>query len=88
MKRLVTREGIVWLALIALTLVGFFNYEPRGSRGACVVLGAGLVKFFLIFYDFMEMRHANRVWLVAMSLFVLALSAAIAVALSAGVVTA
>lgn len=76
------REGIVWLALVALTLVGFFNYEPSGAGSLYVVLVAGFLKFFLIFCDFMEMKHAHRIWMVTMGVFVLALFGAITLILS------
>jgi len=45
------------------------------------VLAIGLVKFFLIFFDFMEMRHAHRVWQVAMTLFMLVIFGAISFSL-------
>jgi len=85
MKSLVIREGIVWLALVVLTLVGFFNYEQGRSSAPYIVLGAGLAKFALIFYDFMEMKHANRVWLIAMALFMFTIFGAITVVLAGGV---
>lgn len=86
MKNLAVREGIVWLALVVLTLVGFFNYERGGPGAAYVVLGAGLVKFFLIFYDFMEMKYAHRIWLLAMGVFLVTLFGAITIPLSRAVV--
>lgn len=52
---------------------------PIGS----VALGAGLAKFSLIFLDFMEMKHAHRVWRLAMGVFLLVLFAAIATVLNA-----
>jgi hypothetical protein len=44
---------------VALTLFGFLNYEAHGRGVAHVVLGGGLTKFFVIFFDFMEMKHAH-----------------------------
>ena len=79
MNRFVFKEGIVWVALVVLTLVGFAMSDSREHGFAYFALGAGLVKFFLIFLDFMEMKHAHRAWRVAMGAFVLALVAAIAV---------
>ena len=52
--------------------------ESRGKGAAYFELGAGLMKFFLIFLDFMEMKHAHLVWRVAMGALMLALVAAIA----------
>ena len=77
MKSFVIKAGFVWLALVALTLFGFFNYEVGGSSVAYIVLAVGLTKFALIFFDFMEMKHAHRVWQASMTLFMLALVAAI-----------
>jgi hypothetical protein len=77
MKRFAVEEGWVWLALVALTLFGFVNYEAHGLGVAYVVLGVGLAKFSLIFFDFMEMKHAHGAWKAAMLLFMVALFAAI-----------
>lgn len=81
MSRFIIKEGFVWLALVALTLFGFFNYEAQGPGVAYVVLAAGLAKFFLIFMDFMEMKLAHPAWQVAMTLFVLLLFGAISLSL-------
>jgi hypothetical protein len=81
MKSFVIKEGWVWLALVALTLFGFFNYEAQGRGVAYVVLAVALAKFFLIFFDFMEMKHAHRAWKVAIALFVLVLFGAISLSL-------
>ena len=81
MKSLVIKEGWTWLALVALTLFGFFNYEAQGRGVAFVVLAVGLAKFFLIFFDFMEMKHAHRGWKFAMTLFMLVVFGAISVSL-------
>jgi hypothetical protein len=78
MKSFVIKEGIVWLALVVLTVFGFYNSSGPGRSVAYVVLGVGLAKFFLIFFDFMEMKHAHRVWQAAMMLFMLAIFGAIA----------
>ena len=84
MSQSVAREGVVWIALIALTLVGYFGAEPAHGELAYVALGAGLVKFFLIFYEFMEMRLAHRGWLAAMGCLVFLFSAAVGFAISGG----
>lgn len=81
MQGFIIKEGFVWLALVALTLFGYFNYESQGSSVAFVVLGAGLAKFLLIFFDFMEMKYAHRGWQVAMLLFVMLLFGAISFSL-------
>jgi hypothetical protein len=81
MKSLVIKEGIVWLTLVVLTLVGFYNSATPGRSVAYVVLAIGLAKFFLIFFDFMEMKHAHRIWQLSMSLFMLLLFAAISLSL-------
>jgi len=61
------------------TVVGFYNASAQGPRVAYLVLAIGLVKFFLIFFDFMEMKHAHRVWQASMTLFTLVLFAAISI---------
>ena len=73
MKRFIIRHGVVWTALVALTVVGFYNSSAGGRSVAYVVLAIGLTKFFLIFFDFMEMRHAHRGWHASMCLFMLVL---------------
>ena len=77
MKSFVIKEGAVWLALVVLTAFGFYNYEGQGGNVAYIVLAVGLIKFFLIFFDLMEMKHAHRVWRVSMVLFVAVLFGAI-----------
>lgn len=77
MKSFIIKEGAIWLALVVLTVVGFYNSSEQGRSVAYVVLAIGLGKFFLIFFDFMEMKHAHRLWQVAMTLFTLALFGAI-----------
>jgi heme/copper-type cytochrome/quinol oxidase subunit 4 len=79
MKSFIIKEGAVWLALVALTVVGFYNASAQGPRVAYLVLAIGLAKFFLIFFDFMEMKHAHRVWQASMTLFTLVLFAAISI---------
>lgn len=81
MKGFIIKEGFVWLALLALTLFGFFNYESQGRSVAHIVLAVGLAKFFLIFFDFMEMKHAHRGWQAAMTLFVLLIIGAVSFSL-------
>jgi hypothetical protein len=76
MKNFVIKEGAVWLTLVVLTVFGFYNYDTQRSNVAYIVLAVGFTKFFLIFFDFMEMKHAHRVWQVSMTLFMLALFAA------------
>ena len=60
MQGFIIKEGFVWLALAALTLFGYFNYESQGSSVAFVVLAAGFAKFLLIFFDFMEIVRPSR----------------------------
>ena len=79
MKSFIIKEGAVWIALVALTVVGFYNASAQGHRVAYLVLAIGLAKFFLIFFDFMEMKYAHRVWQASMTLFTLVLFAAISI---------
>jgi inner membrane protein involved in colicin E2 resistance len=81
MKSFVIKEGIVWLTLVVLTLVGFYNSATPGRSVAYVVLAIGLTKFFLIFFDFMEMKHAHPIWQISMTLFMLLLFATISFSL-------
>lgn len=78
MNRFIVREGIVWLALIGLTVFGFYNSGANGPGVAYLVLIIGLVKFFLIFFDFMEMRHAHQLWKLGMTVFMLLVVGAVA----------
>jgi hypothetical protein len=77
MKRFIIKEGIVWLALVVLTFFGYYNSGAQGRSVALVALAVGIAKFLLIFFDFMEMKHAHRVWQVAMTLLMLVLFGAI-----------
>jgi heme/copper-type cytochrome/quinol oxidase subunit 4 len=81
MKSFIVKEGIVWLSLVALTLVGFYNSGAQSRGVAFIVLAVGLAKFFLIFFEFMEMKHAHRVWQVSMGLFMLMLIVTISLSL-------
>ena len=81
MKSFAIKEGVVWLALVVLTFFGFYNYDTQSSNVAYIVLAVGLTKFFLIFFNFMEMKHAHRVWQVSMVLFVAVLFGAISFSL-------
>ncbi len=81
MKSFIIREGAVWLALVVLTVFGFYNSSAPGPTVAYVVLAIGVTKFFLIFMDFMEMKHAHAAWMVAMTLFMLVLFGAISFSL-------
>jgi hypothetical protein len=78
MKQFIFREGIVWLALVGLTVFGFYNAGTNGPDVAYLVLIVGLTKFFLIFFDFMEMRHAHRLWKLGMTAFMLLVVGAVA----------
>jgi len=81
MKSFVVKEAAVWLTLLVLTGVGFYNFATLDRGVAYVVLGMGLAKFFLIFFDFMEMKHAHRSWQVVMISFMMILFAAISYSL-------
>lgn len=67
---------IVWLALIVLSAVGFYNAGTASRGVAYVVLAVGFAKFGLIFWHFMEMKHAHSVWKAVMALYVVALAGA------------
>ena len=73
MKNFVIKEGGVWLTLVVLTVFGFYNYDTQRSHVAYIVLAVGFTKFFLIFFDFMEMKHAHLAWKAAMTLFMVLL---------------
>jgi len=81
MKSFIIKEGIVWLSLVVLTLLGYYNSSKQSGGVAYFVLGVGLLKFFLIFFDFMEMKHAHRAWQVAMTSFMLLVCTAISLSL-------
>jgi heme/copper-type cytochrome/quinol oxidase subunit 4 len=81
MKSFIIKEGAVWVALVALTVAGFYNASTQARTVAYLVLAIGVAKFFLIFLDFMEMKHAHRAWQVAMTLLMLVIFGAISFSL-------
>lgn len=81
MTELATKNGLTWIALLALTLLGFFNAEAGVAWLAYVVLLIASLKFVLIFLVFMEMSQAHRAWKTAMLLFLLLLVGAISFSL-------
>jgi len=81
MKSFAIKEGAVWLALVTLTLVGFYNSGAEGRSMAYLVLAIGFAKFFLIFFAFMEMKYAHRAWQASMVLFMLVMFGAISLSL-------
>ncbi len=81
MNKFTTREGTVWLVLVALSVFGFYNSTMDRTDVAYVVLAIGLGKFFLIFFEFMEMRHAHRGWKISMVLFMTMIFGAISFSL-------
>lgn len=78
MKSFIIKSSIVWLALVVLTVVGVYNAGMSSRGGAYLVLAIGFIKFSLIFFDFMEMKHAHRAWKALMILYVLVLFGALA----------
>lgn len=78
MKSFIIREGIVWLALIALTSVGFANAGAASHAATYLVVAIGFMKFAVIFFDFMGMKRAHRAWHVTMILFMVTLFSGIA----------
>lgn len=57
----------IWLALLLATGVTYWLGESglSGSAGMAPVLlmfGMAFIKGFLVIYDFMELRHAPRMW--------------------------
>ncbi|MGB5350195.1 MAG: cytochrome C oxidase subunit IV family protein [Polyangiales bacterium] len=81
MKSFIIREGFVWLTLVGLTVLAFYNAGGDGRSVAYVALIVGLLKFFLIFFDFMEMKHANRLWKIGMTVFMSLIVGAISLSL-------
>ena len=69
-----------WVFLLGLTAGSFWiadvNSAP-GAETAAVVLGIAVLKAHLVMGVFMEMREAPRVWMIAMSTFLLALTGAL-----------
>ena len=55
---------IVWLFLVALTLVGYFVGQTgmSGTLALTILLGAALIKSQLVITHFMEMKHAPGFW--------------------------
>jgi len=70
MKWLFRKESVVWLLLIAFTLVGYFSSgkQPSVSReNSYLILIAAGIKFSLLSYFFMELEEAHLVWKVVMA---------------------
>lgn len=67
-----------WIVLLVLTVLAFLLGE-RGTAGAAV-LAVAAGKFGLVAWQFMDLRHAARVWS-ALMLVLLGLTLAAVVAL-------
>ncbi len=55
---------IVWVLLVALTLLGYWAGQlgTSGTTALILLLGAALVKSQLVITHFMEMKHAPSFW--------------------------
>jgi hypothetical protein len=65
MKRfLKNRANIIWLILVAATALTFElgEHGATGSVALAILLGLTWLKGYLIISDFMELRHAQRLW--------------------------
>ncbi|HIJ23965.1 MAG: cytochrome C oxidase subunit IV family protein [Gammaproteobacteria bacterium] len=56
--------AIVWVVLVALTLMGYWVGQNglSGTDAVTILLGAALIKGQLVIGYFMEMRHAKTRW--------------------------
>ncbi len=64
MNFLKNRANIVWLILVAATLVTFElgEHGATGTVALAVILGLAWIKGQLVISDFMELRHAPLLW--------------------------
>ena len=81
MKSFACNDGTIWLVVVVFTFFGFYNSGAQGRTVAHVALAIGIAKFLLIFFDFMEMKRAHRVWQLTMTLLMLVLFGAISLSL-------
>ena len=52
-----------WLALLIATAVTWWLGDSgAGGRAVAIVLGLAWIKGLLVIYEFMELRHAPRLW--------------------------
>ncbi len=76
MKKTLT---VVWVLLVLLTLAMYGLAEDllRIHLPAWVIMLISVLKFLLVGWFFVELRHAHPFWRVALSLFILALAVVI-----------
>lgn len=77
MNASIAKRFTVWLALVVLSVAGFYNSAVSARGVAYVVVAIGFVKFFLIFWNFMEMKRAHALWKALMGAYVIALGGAL-----------
>ncbi len=58
---------ITWLALSALTLSALLGAGEKGEAALVVILAAAAGKFLLIAWQYMELRHGHRFWILWLS---------------------
>jgi len=71
-----TSNLIVWIALIALTLVTFYSSESyfSGNTLVFVIMAIVIVKFLGIGFQYIELKDAHPVWKVLFTGFILLFS--------------
>jgi heme/copper-type cytochrome/quinol oxidase subunit 4 len=64
-------EYVIYLFLVILTVVSYFLTEKENIQEdlAHLVIPIAGIKFFCIFYEFMDMKSANKAWSVIMVIF-------------------
>ena len=88
MKRfLKNRANIVWLILVAATALTFElgKHGATGRATLAILLGLTWLKGYLIISDFMELRHAQRMWQILIGGWLCLVVATIALAYADGI---
>ena len=77
-------NGLVWLALIALTFVSFTVSDTLGRAALLPILGAAGLKSVLVGFQFMGLRLAHPLFRVGFALLIGALVLGVWIAQRAG----
>ena len=78
-----THEKIIVLLYI-ITLITAISSRTINSwyLAAMLILGLSAVKFFFVFFQFMDMKHANSFWKAIIIIYLVAFTGAIGIILN------
>jgi len=77
-----THEKII-IVLYIITLITAISSRTINSwyLAAMLILGLSAVKFFFVFFQFMEMKHANSFWKTIIIIYLVAFTGAVGIIL-------